>query len=43
MSATVHIYHLWIDVHYSKSVKKICFASTAVELFWYIGGAKIAL
>ena len=35
--------HLLIDVHCSKSAKKFCFTSTAASLFWYIGGAKIAL
>ena len=35
--------HLSIDVHRSKSAKNFSFASTAVSIFWYIGGAKIAL
>ena len=32
-----------IDVHCSKSAKIYKFASIAARLFWYIGGAKIAL
>ena len=35
--------HLSIDVHCSKSAKIYNFTSTAARLFWYIGGAKIAL
>ena len=35
--------HLSIDVHYNKSAKNFSFASTAASIFWYIGGAKIAL
>ena len=35
--------NLSLDVHCSKSVKFYGFDSTAVSLFCYIGGAKIAL